>query len=267
MTGEEQRHGFESSLCLTSGRKLHLLKTPFPCVKSNDNNLSLNFLRLLRNTMAVFSARNLSGTFVTMPNFQGLRSWKSLPVTCWAQFTSEVPLLLHDWLLLDLPEAPRTISMEGKFSQSCYLYLPAKHLEKTMATHSSTLAWEIPWTEEPGRLQSMGLQRVGHDWVTSLSLFTFMRWRRKWQATPVFMPGESQRWEPGGLPSMGSQCRTQLTWLSSSSSSQALICSRRCSKHLTNSNWFNPVSLKPPLEIQLVALFYLIFFVQLPVLK
>ena len=36
-------------------------------------------------------------------------------------------------------------------------------LEKEMATHSSTLAWKIPWTEEPGRLQSMGSQRVGHD--------------------------------------------------------------------------------------------------------
>ena len=36
-------------------------------------------------------------------------------------------------------------------------------LEKEMATHSSTLAWKIPWTKEPGRLQSMGLQRVGHD--------------------------------------------------------------------------------------------------------
>ena len=42
--------------------------------------------------------------------------------------------------------------------------------EKAMATHSDTLAWKIPWTEEPGRLQSMGLLRVGHDWVTSLSL-------------------------------------------------------------------------------------------------
>ena len=45
-------------------------------------------------------------------------------------------------------------------------------LEKEMAPHFSTLAWEIPWTEEPGRLQSMGLQRVGHDWPTSLSLLT-----------------------------------------------------------------------------------------------
>ena len=69
-----------------------------------------------------------------------------------------------------------------------------------MATYSSTLAWEIPWTEEPGRLQSMGSRRVGHDSATSLSLFTFMHWRRKWQPTPVFLPGESQGWEPGGLP-------------------------------------------------------------------
>ena len=43
-------------------------------------------------------------------------------------------------------------------------------LEKEMATHSSTLAWKIPWTEEPCRLQSMGSQRIGHDWTTSLTL-------------------------------------------------------------------------------------------------
>ena len=53
---------------------------------------------------------------------------------------------------------------------------------------------ENPWTEEPGRLQSMGSLRVGHDWATSLSLFTFMHWSRKWQPTPVFLPGESQGW-------------------------------------------------------------------------
>ena len=66
--------------------------------------------------------------------------------------------------------------------------------EKALAPHSSTLVWKIPWTEETGRLQSMGLLRVGHDWATSLSLFTFMHWRRKWQPTPVFLPGESQGW-------------------------------------------------------------------------
>ena len=61
-----------------------------------------------------------------------------------------------------------------------------------MAPHSSTLAWKIPWTEEPGGLQSMGSLRVGHGSVTSLSLFTFMHWRKKWQHTLVFLPGESQ---------------------------------------------------------------------------
>ena len=61
-----------------------------------------------------------------------------------------------------------------------------------MAPHSSTLAWKIPWTEEPGGLQSMGSLRVGHDWATSLSLFTCIHWRRKWQPIPVFLPGESQ---------------------------------------------------------------------------
>ena len=61
-----------------------------------------------------------------------------------------------------------------------------------MASHSSTLAWKIPWMEEPSGLQSMGSLRVGHDSVTSLSLFTFMHWRRKRQPTPVFLPGESQ---------------------------------------------------------------------------
>ena len=75
-----------------------------------------------------------------------------------------------------------------------------------MAPHSSISAWKIPWTEEPGGLQSMESLRVGHDSVTSLSLFTFVHWRRKWQPTPVSVlawriPGTG---EPGGLPSMGS---------------------------------------------------------------
>ena len=73
-----------------------------------------------------------------------------------------------------------------------------------MAPHSSTLAWKIPWMEEPGRLQPMGSLRVGHDWATSLSLFTFMHWRRKWQTHSSVLawriPGTE---EPGGLPSMG----------------------------------------------------------------
>ena len=74
-----------------------------------------------------------------------------------------------------------------------------------MATHSTTLAWKIPWMEGPGGLQSMGSLRVGHDSATSLSLFTFMHWRRKWQPYSTVLawriPGTG---EPGGLPSMGS---------------------------------------------------------------
>ena len=63
-----------------------------------------------------------------------------------------------------------------------------------MAPHSSTLAWKTPWMEEPGGLQSMMSQRVRHNWATSFPLFTSMHWRRKWQPTPVFLPGESQGW-------------------------------------------------------------------------
>ena len=63
-------------------------------------------------------------------------------------------------------------------------------LEKEMATHSSIPAWRIPGMEEPGRLQSMGSQRVGHDWATSLHLYTSF-WRRQWPPTPVLLPGKS----------------------------------------------------------------------------
>ena len=74
------------------------------------------------------------------------------------------------------------------------LSLVAVLMEKAMAPHSSTLAWKIPWMEKPARLQSMGSLGVGHNWATSLSLFTCMHWRRKWQPTPVFLPRESQGW-------------------------------------------------------------------------
>ena len=81
-----------------------------------------------------------------------------------------------------------------KFSGFRFHCFPYIVMEEAMAPHSSTLAWKIPWTEEPGGLQSMGSWRVRHDWATSLSLVTFMHWRRKWQPTPVFLPGESQGW-------------------------------------------------------------------------
>ena len=97
-------------------------------------------------------------------------------------------------------------------------------LEKAMATHSSTLAWEIPWMEEPDRLQSTGSLRVRQDWAASLSLFTFMHWRRKWQPTPVFLPGESQGWGSLVAAIYGvTQSRTRLKRLSISSSSNPTL--------------------------------------------
>ena len=80
-----------------------------------------------------------------------------------------------------------------------------------MAPHSSSLAWKNPMDGKAWWAESMGSLRVGHDLTTSLSLFTFMHWRRKWQPIPVFLPGESQGW--GSL--MGSvygvaQTRTRL---------------------------------------------------------
>ena len=70
-----------------------------------------------------------------------------------------------------------------------YIYVYVYVLEKAMAPHSSTFVWKIPWTEEPGRLQSMGSWRVK---ATSFLIFTFMHWKRKWQSTLVFLPREFQ---------------------------------------------------------------------------
>ena len=85
-----------------------------------------------------------------------------------------------------------------------------------MAPHSSTLAWKIPWTEETGRLQSMGWTRLSDFTFT----FPFMHWRRKWQPTPVFLPGESQgRGSLVGFRLWVTQSWTWLKRLSSSSSS------------------------------------------------
>ena len=78
---------------------------------------------------------------------------------------------------------PLLCDLINEFFKLCntYWHLPC------LGTPSSTLAWKIPWTEEPGKLQSMGSLRVGHGWV-----FTFTHQRRKWQPTPVSLPGESQ---------------------------------------------------------------------------
>ena len=91
--------------------------------------------------------------------------------------------------------------------------------DKSMAPHSSTPAWKITWMEEPGRLQSMGSQRVRYDGATSLSFFTFMHWRRKWhplQCSSLENPRDGGAWWAAiyGV----TQSQTQLKRLSSSSS-------------------------------------------------
>ena len=135
--------------------------------------------------------------------------------------------ILYHWATW---EAPADVRRQANFKGQASLSF-GKHL-KSISTmcgegstaHSSTLAWRIPWTGEPGGLQSIGSLGVGHDWVTSLSLFTFMHWRRKRQPIPVFLPGESQgRGSLVGCAIYGvAQNRTRLTLLSSSSSSSTM---------------------------------------------
>ena len=121
-----------------------------------------------------------------------LRKWKRfllLTVGALAWRCSHFHKRMLHYILILVTEA-KIRQREGKERNwSCLVLFSS---EKAVALHSITLAWKIPWTEEPGRLRSTGSLRLGHSRATSLSLFTFMPWRRKWQPTPVFLPGESQ---------------------------------------------------------------------------
>ena len=104
-----------------------------------------------------------------------------------------------------------------------------------MATHSSTLAWRIPWTEEPGRLQSMGSLRVGHDWATSLSLFTFMI--GEGNGNPLRCSCLENPRDGGACWAADygvAQSRTQLKRLSSSSSSNSFLRGNRGLPRVSN---------------------------------
>ena len=95
-----------------------------------------------------------------------------------------------------------------------------KHCQEGDGTHSRTLGWKIPWTEEPGRLPSMGSRRVGHNWATSLSLFTFTHWRRKWQplqCSCLENPRDGGAWWAAVYGVTQGWTQTPLKWLSSSS--------------------------------------------------
>ena len=105
------------------------------------------------------------------------------------------------------------------------IWLDKDHLlrwtDKAMEPHSSTLAWKITWMEVPGGLQSMGSLRVRHDWATSLSLFTFMHWRRKrnpLQCSCLENPRDGAAWWAAVY--RVTQSRTRLKWLSSTEMAQ-----------------------------------------------
>ena len=102
----------------------------------------------------------------------------------------------------------------------CIILLIEKLLLLTREGNGTPLQYsclENPMEEEPGRLQSMRSLRVGHNWATSLSLFTFMHWRRTWQPTPVLLPGKSQgRGSLVGFRLWVAKSRTRTKRLSSS---------------------------------------------------
>ena len=89
----------------------------------------------------------------------------------------------------------------------------------------------------------MGSWRVRNDWANSLSLFTFMHWRRKWQSTPVFLPGQSQAWEPGGLPSMG-LCRVGHDWCDLAAAQEAVIKTIIKKKKCKKAKWLSKEALQ-----------------------
>ena len=108
------------------------------------------------------------------------------PLTLWLRYLSFIVLL------------------SKLFGYHCHFFLVLWMLLSLLFQVNSILIRRRQWHPTPVLLprkshgrrsrQSVGSQRVGHDWVTSLSLFTFMHWRRRWQPTPLFVPGESEGW-------------------------------------------------------------------------
>ena len=111
-------------------------------------------------------------------------------VTNWWRILRLYTAMSHDWNLYIFIFSFTWINTKRISCDQIWLHTPENL--KFQQLKLCTVAWQIPWTEEPGGLQSMGSWRVRHDWATSLSLFTFMHWRRRWQPTPVFSPGKSQ---------------------------------------------------------------------------
>ena len=110
------------------------------------------------------STIHLKGIFIKATN-------KNIDISfCHIRKKSSMCFLIDKWHLPQVyyfNQSKRIPTVYSRVSRAWNYITP---LEKEMAIHPSTLAWKIPWTEEPDRLQSMGSQRVGHNWATSLSL-------------------------------------------------------------------------------------------------
>jgi len=115
-----------------------------------------------------------------------------------------------------------------------------------MAIHSSTLSWKIPWMEEPGRLQSTGLQRVGHDWATSLSCFGEGN-GNPLQCSCLENPRDGGAW--WAVVYGVTQSRTWLKWLTSSSSLAHQKKNKQTNKQTKTQDKSHPIwSLHKPLD-------------------
>ena len=142
----------------------------------------------------------------------------SLPTSRPFSCTISCPCLPHSWLAIPSFEPLSTLYHPWPWAVIA-VYSPANS-EKAMATHSSTLTWKIPWMEEPGRLQSMGSLRAGHDWATSVhfSLSCIGEGNgNPLQCSCLENPRDGGAW--WAAVSGVAQSLTRLKWLSSSSSS------------------------------------------------
>ena len=138
-------------------------------------------------------------------------------------------------LMLPVPETIHSLKWQ-------FLTPLSYQMEKAMAPHSSTFVWKIPWMEEPGRLQSMGSLRVGHDWTTSLSLSRFGEGNgNPLQCSCLENARDGGAWWAAiyGI----TQSRTRLKWLSSSSCMDTIILNKMMFFNFTGTTW----TLNPPL--------------------
>ena len=177
----------------------------------------------------IFQARILE--WVAMPSSRATSWPRNRTCVSWGScfagrfFTTEPPVYT-----IELKEKKILGEVDPRTSHPCFSRIKCIY---TLSLHCLAILSVIPHTVLVFSILffcifspqfSHFMLRVGHDWATSLSLFTFMHWRRTWQPTPVFLPGESQgrgsRW---AVVYGVAQSRTRLKWLSSSSSSMLFL--------------------------------------------